>query len=161
MNRDKRSSAVRCIADGGQPSGDDLSTVTLELTLQELLDVLADPRRREAIRVLETFRTSDYFRDYVSVTELTEGIIAGEIDLSDEHDMKTQADVHAPGRRDLYIDLQSVHAPKLDEAGLVDYCPLPRGSNLKPLSELSEVAAVLEVLETIASGTCEIDEADE
>lgn len=160
MNRDTRSSAVRCIADGGQPSGDDLSTVTLELTLQELLDVLADPRRREAIRVLETFRTSDHFRNHVTVTELTEGVVAGEINLTDEHDMKTQADVDAPDRRDLYLDLQSVHVPKLDGAGLVDYRPLLQGSNLKPLSELAEVATVLETLETIVPETCEIDEAD-
>ena len=146
---------IKPVADGGTPA-DHSDLKSHGLTLAELLDVLSARRRRDAIRVLEGHRArEDTSRDYVTVAELTDGILAGRIDLRDDSDPQTDPDVEVEvdteSRKALYVSLKDNHVPRLDEAGLVDYRPQKRGSTLEPLVALTGIADVLKVLEAIAS----------
>lgn len=143
------------VTDGGVPA--DHSDLTSHgLSLDELLELLSTRRRRDTIRALEAHRARDGTpRDYVTVAELTDGILAGRIDLRDGPDPQMDPDVDieidAESRKALYVSLKDNHVPRLDEAGLVDYRPQQRGSSLQPLLALTGVADVLKVLEAIAS----------
>lgn len=130
------------IADGAGPPSQDPPTPDVDLTLDELLEVLGARRRRDAIRVLDAFRTETESRDYVTVTELAHGVAAGQITLDKS---TTSADV-----KPLYVSLKDNHVPRLDTCGLVDYRPVSRGSTLQPTPDLAAVAKALTLLESIA-----------
>ncbi|MDB2286942.1 hypothetical protein PM038_17120 [Halorubrum ezzemoulense] len=145
---------VEMITDGGSPANH--ADVTPHgLSLDELLEVLSTRRRRDAIRVLEAHRVkSNPQRTYVTVAELTDGIIVGRIDLSGERnsqtDLEGETKIDANSRKALYVSLKDNHVPRLNEAGLVDYRPQARGSTLQPLPTLNTITDVLKKLETLA-----------
>lgn len=112
------------------------------VSLDALLEVLANRRRRAAIRVLDDWNADPEERGFVSVPELAHGIDSGEITPS--IDRTATEDI-----KSLYVTLHNTHVPLLDEHGLVDYRTLGRASTLEPTPLLGDVARVLDCLVAI------------
>jgi hypothetical protein len=130
------------VADGSGRRPPTPDSARLEITLDELLDVLANDRRRAAIRVLDDWQPDVDERGFVTTPELAHGIDTGTLRTHD-----TRPGTEAV--KSLYVALHETHVPRLDAAGLVDYRTLGRASTLEPLPLLGEVADVLAYLEAI------------
>lgn len=105
---------VEMTTDGGSPANH-ADTTPHDLSLDELLEILSTRRRRDTIRVLEAHRVkSNPPRTYVTVAELTDGILVGRIDLSGERNsqrnLEVETEIDANSRKALYVSLKDNHA---------------------------------------------------
>ncbi|WP_336358979.1 DUF7344 domain-containing protein [Haloarcula sp. CGMCC 1.6347] len=147
-------SETDAIADGGGPPQEPENTLAVGMTLGELLTILKARRRRDAIRVLRTVRTDDALRGYVTVPELADAVITGQLDQDGlQVDTSVDSAAYSTNRKALYVSFQSQHVPCLAAAGLVEVRSHGRPATVRPQPELDDVATALDYLCTIAPET--------
>lgn len=83
-------------------------TASIDLSVDDLFDVLSPARRRETLAVLTECHSA------VDVESLARDVAARERDVAP--DTLSESDVE-----EVHVTLHHVHLPKLDDAGLVDY----------------------------------------
>lgn len=93
---------------GSSPGGDATAASTSEASLDAILDVLSNERRREVCRCVASEDPSSTLR------ELSECLAARENDVP-------VAELSSAERKRAYVALYQIHLPKMDDAGVIDF----------------------------------------